>query len=163
MRFSDRANSIRPTGVRRMFDLAGDDAIQFGLGEPDFFSFLQGPRIPSSHCPSSICPQKGGLASSTPPSHPDCPPSTKPLSPPKPLSLRPNEVIPPAGTTADWGRTRGCSGGRDGLLEGICADSGLRGWGTGAVLRTVFFARASGRPPGSSSASSMTEDAASRQ
>ena len=36
MRFSDRANSIRPTGVRRMFDLAGDDAIQFGLGEPDF-------------------------------------------------------------------------------------------------------------------------------
>ena len=36
VRFSDRANSIRPTGVRRMFDLAGDDAIQFGLGEPDF-------------------------------------------------------------------------------------------------------------------------------
>ena len=36
MRFSDRANSIRPTGVRRLFDLAGDDAIQFGLGEPDF-------------------------------------------------------------------------------------------------------------------------------
>ena len=35
-RFSDRANSIRPTGVRRMFDMAGDDAIQFGLGEPDF-------------------------------------------------------------------------------------------------------------------------------
>ena len=36
VRFSDRANSIRPTGVRRMFDLAGEDAIQFGLGEPDF-------------------------------------------------------------------------------------------------------------------------------
>ncbi len=36
MRFSDRAISIRPTGVRRMFDLAGDDSIQFGLGEPDF-------------------------------------------------------------------------------------------------------------------------------
>ena len=36
MRFSDRANSIRPTGVRRMFDMAGDDTIQFGLGEPDF-------------------------------------------------------------------------------------------------------------------------------
>ncbi len=36
MRFSDRANSIRPTGVRRMFDMAGDDAVQFGLGEPDF-------------------------------------------------------------------------------------------------------------------------------
>ena len=36
VRFSDRANSIRPTGVRRMFDMAGDDAIQFGLGEPDF-------------------------------------------------------------------------------------------------------------------------------
>jgi len=36
VRFSDRAKSIRPTGVRRMFDMAGDDAIQFGLGEPDF-------------------------------------------------------------------------------------------------------------------------------
>ena len=36
VRFSDRANSIRPTGVRRMFDMAGDDTIQFGLGEPDF-------------------------------------------------------------------------------------------------------------------------------
>ena len=36
VRFSDRAISIRPTGVRRMFDLAGDDSIQFGLGEPDF-------------------------------------------------------------------------------------------------------------------------------
>ncbi|MEE2606761.1 MAG: aspartate aminotransferase, partial [Candidatus Thermoplasmatota archaeon] len=34
--FSERANSIRPTGVRRMFDMAGDDAVQFGLGEPDF-------------------------------------------------------------------------------------------------------------------------------
>ena len=36
VRFSSRANAIRPTGVRRMFDMAGDDAIQFGLGEPDF-------------------------------------------------------------------------------------------------------------------------------
>ena len=36
VRFSDRANSIRPTGVRRMFDMAGDDAVQFGLGEPAF-------------------------------------------------------------------------------------------------------------------------------
>ena len=36
VRFSERANSIRPTGVRRMFDMAGDDAVQFGLGEPDF-------------------------------------------------------------------------------------------------------------------------------
>ena len=36
VRFSDRANSIRPTGVRRMFDMAGDEAVQFGLGEPDF-------------------------------------------------------------------------------------------------------------------------------
>ncbi len=36
VRFSDRANSIKPTGVRRMFDMAGDDSIQFGLGEPDF-------------------------------------------------------------------------------------------------------------------------------
>ncbi|NDB64939.1 MAG: aminotransferase class I/II-fold pyridoxal phosphate-dependent enzyme [Euryarchaeota archaeon] len=34
--FSDRARAIKPTGIRRMFDLAGDDAIQFGLGEPDF-------------------------------------------------------------------------------------------------------------------------------
>ncbi len=36
VRFSDRAKSIQPTGVRRMFDMAGDDAVQFGLGEPDF-------------------------------------------------------------------------------------------------------------------------------
>ena len=36
MRFSERANSINPTGVRRMFDMADDDAVQFGLGEPDF-------------------------------------------------------------------------------------------------------------------------------
>ena len=36
VRFSERANSIRPTGVRRMFDMAGDDSVQFGLGEPDF-------------------------------------------------------------------------------------------------------------------------------
>ena len=34
--FSDRAHAIKPTGIRRMFDMAGDDAIQFGLGEPDF-------------------------------------------------------------------------------------------------------------------------------
>ena len=34
--FSDRANSIQPTGVRKMFDMAGDDVISFGLGEPDF-------------------------------------------------------------------------------------------------------------------------------
>ena len=32
VRFSDRSKSIRPTGVRRMFDMAGDDAVQFGLG-----------------------------------------------------------------------------------------------------------------------------------
>ena len=36
VRFSERANSINPTGVRRMFDMADDDAVQFGLGEPDF-------------------------------------------------------------------------------------------------------------------------------
>lgn len=35
-KFSDRALEIQPTGVRKMFDLAGDDAISFGLGEPDF-------------------------------------------------------------------------------------------------------------------------------
>ena len=34
--FSDRALSIQPTGVRKMFDLARDDTISFGLGEPDF-------------------------------------------------------------------------------------------------------------------------------
>ena len=34
--FSNRALEIQPTGVRKMFDLAGDDAISFGLGEPDF-------------------------------------------------------------------------------------------------------------------------------
>nr|ACF09450.1 aspartate aminotransferase [uncultured marine group II euryarchaeote SAT1000-15-B12] len=36
VRFSERANSINPSGVRRMFDMADDDAVQFGLGEPDF-------------------------------------------------------------------------------------------------------------------------------
>ena len=35
-RFSQRALGIRPTGVRKMFDLASEDTIQFGLGEPDF-------------------------------------------------------------------------------------------------------------------------------
>ncbi|MBT60717.1 MAG: aminotransferase [Euryarchaeota archaeon] len=34
--FSDRVTGIQPTGVRKMFDLAGDDTISFGLGEPDF-------------------------------------------------------------------------------------------------------------------------------
>ncbi len=34
--FSKRAESIQPTGVRKMFDLAGEDAIHLGLGEPDF-------------------------------------------------------------------------------------------------------------------------------
>jgi aspartate aminotransferase len=34
--FSDRANAIQPTGVRKMFDLAGQEAIHLGLGEPDF-------------------------------------------------------------------------------------------------------------------------------
>ncbi|MEE3083585.1 MAG: aminotransferase class I/II-fold pyridoxal phosphate-dependent enzyme [Candidatus Thermoplasmatota archaeon] len=34
--FSERALSIQPTGVRKMFDMAGDDVISFGLGEPDF-------------------------------------------------------------------------------------------------------------------------------
>ena len=34
--FSDRALGIQPTGVRKMFDMAGDDVISFGLGEPDF-------------------------------------------------------------------------------------------------------------------------------
>ncbi len=34
--FSDRALAIQPTGVRKMFDMAGDDIISFGLGEPDF-------------------------------------------------------------------------------------------------------------------------------
>ena len=34
--FSQRALAIQPTGVRKMFDMAGDDVISFGLGEPDF-------------------------------------------------------------------------------------------------------------------------------
>ena len=34
--FSDRVLAIQPTGVRKMFDMAGDDVISFGLGEPDF-------------------------------------------------------------------------------------------------------------------------------
>ena len=34
--FSQRAVDIQPTGVRKMFDMAGDDVISFGLGEPDF-------------------------------------------------------------------------------------------------------------------------------
>ena len=34
--YSDRALAIQPTGVRRMFDMADDDVISFGLGEPDF-------------------------------------------------------------------------------------------------------------------------------
>ena len=34
--FSARALAIQPTGVRKMFDMAGDDVISFGLGEPDF-------------------------------------------------------------------------------------------------------------------------------
>ncbi len=34
--FSDRALAIQPTGVRKMFDMAGDEVISFGLGEPDF-------------------------------------------------------------------------------------------------------------------------------
>lgn len=34
--FADRAIAIQPTGVRKMFDMAGDDVISFGLGEPDF-------------------------------------------------------------------------------------------------------------------------------
>ena len=32
---SKRATDIQPTGVRKMFDMAGDDVIS-GLGEPDF-------------------------------------------------------------------------------------------------------------------------------
>lgn len=34
--FSARARSIQPTGIRKMFDMANEDTIQFGLGEPDF-------------------------------------------------------------------------------------------------------------------------------
>jgi len=34
--FSRRALDIQPTGIRKMFDLASADTIQFGLGEPDF-------------------------------------------------------------------------------------------------------------------------------
>ncbi|HIK79194.1 MAG TPA: aminotransferase, partial [Candidatus Poseidoniales archaeon] len=34
--YSKRALAIQSTGVRKMFDMAGDDTISFGLGEPDF-------------------------------------------------------------------------------------------------------------------------------
>jgi aspartate aminotransferase len=34
--YAARARAIQPTGVRKMFDLAGEDTISFGLGEPDF-------------------------------------------------------------------------------------------------------------------------------
>ena len=34
--FAQQALDIQPTGVRKMFDMAGDDVISFGLGEPDF-------------------------------------------------------------------------------------------------------------------------------
>ena len=34
--FSERVKAIQPTGVRKMFDLAGKDTIHLGLGEPDF-------------------------------------------------------------------------------------------------------------------------------
>ena len=34
--YSQRAMDIQPTGVRKMFDMAGGDVISFGLGEPDF-------------------------------------------------------------------------------------------------------------------------------
>ncbi|MDP6640209.1 MAG: aminotransferase class I/II-fold pyridoxal phosphate-dependent enzyme [Candidatus Poseidoniaceae archaeon] len=34
--FAKRATAIQPTGVRKMFDMAGDEVISFGLGEPDF-------------------------------------------------------------------------------------------------------------------------------
>ncbi len=34
--FAERAEAIQPTGVRRMFDMAGKDTVMFGLGEPDF-------------------------------------------------------------------------------------------------------------------------------
>ena len=44
--FSQRALAIQPTGVRKMFDLAGDDVISFGLGEPDvaFFQLILHPN-----------------------------------------------------------------------------------------------------------------------
>ena len=35
-RFSERAAAIKPTGVRRMFDMAQGEIISFGLVEPDF-------------------------------------------------------------------------------------------------------------------------------
>jgi len=34
--FARRAASIQPSGVRKMFELSRPDAVQFGLGEPDF-------------------------------------------------------------------------------------------------------------------------------
>ncbi|MBK6768775.1 MAG: hypothetical protein IPG72_07160 [Ardenticatenales bacterium] len=34
--FSARSLAIGPTGIRKMFDLATAETLQFGLGEPDF-------------------------------------------------------------------------------------------------------------------------------
>ncbi|PJB21897.1 MAG: aminotransferase, partial [Euryarchaeota archaeon CG_4_9_14_3_um_filter_38_12] len=34
--FAPRMKDIKMSGIRKMFDLAGADAIHLGLGEPDF-------------------------------------------------------------------------------------------------------------------------------
>ena len=46
VRFSERANSINPSGVRRMFDMADDDAVQFGW-ESQISNLLKLPSKPS--------------------------------------------------------------------------------------------------------------------
>ena len=44
--FSTRAGAIQPTGVRKMFDMADEHTIMFGLGEPDF----QPPQVAVEAC-----------------------------------------------------------------------------------------------------------------
>ena len=50
-RFSQRTLDIQPTGVRKMFDMAGDDVISFGLGEPDFQPPPVAIEVNDSHSP----------------------------------------------------------------------------------------------------------------
>ena len=67
--FSQRATDIQPTGVRKMFDMAGDDVISFGLGEPDFQPpkvaidamyqvYERWPQQVHNHCRSSFTAKK---------------------------------------------------------------------------------------------------------
>jgi len=39
--FTDRVSDIDISGIRKMFEAAGTDSINLGLGEPDFISVMQ--------------------------------------------------------------------------------------------------------------------------